>query len=148
TVYRKPALSGQYSDLPAWVASVAERCANTDQALLTKACATAQRCEEIGEEEGTAWPYGIGCFRIGLEMVDILADLKADGAALPTALHYRSVREVRLSLDQVEKEFGSSTAQVSEVVLRMAANGAHVHPSRNRGLGKEACQIRDVSYRF
>lgn len=144
TVYRKPALSGQYSDLPAWVASVAERCANTDQALLTKACATAQRCEEIGEEEGTAWPYGIGCFRIGLEMVDILADLKADGAALPAALLYRSVREERLPLEQVEKEFGSSTAQLIEGVLRMAAIGAIVNPSRKPVLGQQEGQLSNV----
>ncbi len=144
TIYRKPALSGQYSDLSAWIASVAERCMNTDQALLAKACEVAQRCETQGEEEDTAWPYGIGCFRIGLEMVDILADLKADGAALPAALLYRSVREERLSLEQVQKQFGDDTAQLIEGVLRMAAISAIVNPSRKPVLGQQDGQLSNV----
>lgn len=144
TIHRKPALSGQYSDLPAWIASVAERCVNTDQALLAEACELAQRCEEAVEDEGTAWPYGIGCFRIGLEMVDILADLKADGAALPAALLYRSVREERLTLEQVQKQFGEDTAQLIEGVLRMAAIGAIINPSRKPVLGQQEGQLSNV----
>src|SRR5699024_11602793 len=101
------------SDL-AWISSVAQRCVGTDEAMMAKACEIAAECERLGEEEGTSWPYGIGCFRIGLEMVYVLADLKVDGEALPAALLYRSVREDRLSLERVKKEFGQATATLVE----------------------------------
>lgn len=144
TVRRLQPLSGQYSDLQAWIASVAERCTNTDEDVLAKACDIAQQCELQGEEEGTSWPYGIGCFRIGLEMVDVLADLKADGEALPAALLYRSVREERLTLQRVEKEFGESTATLIDGVLRMAAIGSIINPSRKPVLGQQEGQISNV----
>lgn len=144
TVRRLQPLSGQYSDLPAWISSVAQRCVGTDEAMMAKACEIAAECERLGEEEGTSWPYGIGCFRIGLEMVDVLADLKVDGEALPAALLYRSVREDRLSLERVKKEFGQATATLVEGVLRMAAISSIITPSRKPVLGQQEGQLDNV----
>src|SRR5699024_5033393 len=112
--------------------------------MMAQACEVAQECERLGEEEGTSWPYGIGCFRIGLEMVDVLADLKVDGEALPAALLYRSVREDRLSLERVKKEFGQATATLVEGVLRMAAISSIITPSRKPVLGQQEDQLDNV----
>src|SRR5690606_33821514 len=144
TVRRQVPLDGQYSDLPAWLDSVAERCHLQDTAVLERACARAEACEKAGDLAGRRWPYGIGCYRIGLEMAEILADLHADGEALPAAVLYRAVREGHLSLLEVEREFGETIARMVEGVLRMAAISAVLNPTRKPVLGQQEGQLDNV----
>ncbi|MCK0537692.1 GTP diphosphokinase [Alcanivorax quisquiliarum] len=144
TVRRQSAEAGPDSDLAAWLASVAARCHLQDTTLLERACERARGCEKAGDLAGRRWPYGIGCYRIGLEMAEILADLHADGEALPAAVLYRAVREGHLSLLEVEREFGETIARMVEGVLRMAAISAVLNPSRKPVLGQQEGQLDNV----
>ncbi|EED36537.1 GTP pyrophosphokinase [Luminiphilus syltensis NOR5-1B] len=58
---------------------------------------------------------------VGLEIVHILAELRQGGDALVAAMLYRAVREQRLSLDVVQKSFGTGVCGLLDGVLRMAA---------------------------
>ena len=141
---RRQAEKDQFADQVGWIDSVAQRCQRVDQALLKQACERAAGCEQAADGAGRRWPYGIGCFRIGLEMVDILADLRADGEMLPAAMLYRAVREGHLSLLEVEKEFGADTAVLIEGVLRMAAISGVLNPTRKAVLGQQQGQLDNI----
>ncbi|MDF1780091.1 MAG: GTP diphosphokinase [Alcanivoracaceae bacterium] len=131
-------------ELRSWVLRVSETCHLDNADLLQAACERALGCQQAGEQAGRVWPYGIGCYRIGREMAEILIDLRADGDALPAAVLYRSVREGHLSLVEVEKEFGAETAQLIEGVLRMAAIGGVLNPTRKAVLGQQEGQLDNV----
>ncbi|MCC1495617.1 GTP diphosphokinase [Alcanivorax sp. 1008] len=127
-----------------WLDRVSEACHVPDRDLFARACERARQSEDAGERAGRIWPYVIGCYRIGLQMVDILAELRADGAMLPAAVLYRSVREGHISLLEVEREFGTETATLIEGVLRMAAIGAVLNPTRKAVLGQHDGQLDNV----
>ena len=127
-----------------WLDRVSEACHVPDRELFARACERARQSEDAGERAGRVWPYVIGCYRIGLQMVDILAELHADGAMLPAAVLYRSVREGHISLLEVEREFGIETASLIEGVLRMAAIGAVLNPTRKAVLGQHDGQLDNV----
>ena len=127
-----------------WLNRASEQCHVPDRELFARACERARQCEDAGERAGRIWPYVIGCYRIGLQMVDILVELRADGAMLPAAVLYRSVREGHLSLLEVEREFGDETARLVEGVLRMAAIGAVLNPTRKAVLGQHDGQLDNV----
>ncbi len=132
------------SDLNGWLADMALRCELADTDLLEHACHRARVCEEEAEQAGRRWPYGIGCFRIGLEMAEILAGLGADEEALAAAVVYRAVREGQLELASVEREFGARVARLIEGVLRMAAIGGVLNPTRKVVLGQQEGQLDNV----
>jgi GTP pyrophosphokinase len=131
-------------DLHDWVVRVADLCHLDDSGPLQAACERALACQQAGDKTGRAWPYGIGCYRIGREMADILIELRADGDCLPAAVLYRSVREGHLSLQDVSKEFGEETASLIEGVLRMAAIGGVLNPTRKAVLGQQEGQLDNV----
>jgi len=68
-----------------------------------------------------AWDETTSSFRIGLEMAEILADLRLDQPTLIAAILYRAVREEKLSLEAVEKQFGEDIVRMIKGVMRMAA---------------------------
>jgi GTP pyrophosphokinase len=136
--------SAGYADLTDWLASVAERCRMADTDELELACIRAEDCEHAAERNGQSWPYGLGCFRMGLEIAETLAELRADGQALPAAVLYRAVREGHLSLDEVTSDFGPDTARLIEGVLRMAAISRVMTPSRNVVLGQSGDQLDNL----
>src|SRR5690554_1245138 len=127
-----------------WLERVSDVCHVPDREHFARACERARQCEDAGERADRPWPYVIGCYRIGLQMVDILAELGADGTMLSAAVLYRSVREGHLSLLEVEKEFGQETASLIEGVLRMAAIGAVLNPTRKAVLGQHDGQLDNV----
>jgi GTP pyrophosphokinase len=133
--------SGQ---LEPWLDSLVERMPALDRDSLRRACERAHQCEVEATNADRPWPYALGCYQIGREMVAILVDLQADVTALPAALLYRSVREGRLSLSQVEKEFGKPCMLLIEGVLRMAAMSTLLNPTRRSVFGQQSGQIDNV----
>lgn len=63
---------------------------------------------------------GANAYEIGLEMAEILVDLKVDENALLAAIVYRQVRQGRIELKAVKAAFGDEVAQLVDGVLRMA----------------------------
>lgn len=140
----KAAVINGPAELERWLDSLCLRLPAIDRDRLRKASDCASLCEQQGQQGDRRWPYAIGCYQIGRQMVEILVDLQADVAALPAALLYRSVREGLLSLERVEKEFGHSTAQLIDGVLRMVSMSTLLKPTRRNVLGQSTGQLDNV----
>lgn len=112
-----------------------------DRAALLQACEVARSAELRAQADVEhVWDETSSSLRTGLEMAEILTDLHLDQDGLVAAILYRAVRESKLPLAAVEKEFGKSIAKLIEGVLRMAAI-SRVKTERGPVLG----QIEDQS---
>ncbi|NYS61429.1 GTP diphosphokinase [Vreelandella salicampi] len=117
----QPLTPSGWVDIPQWLARLQEDVRLRDPDRMAQACELAQSLETDAERGHRAWLDPGSSFRMGLEMADILGELKLDQAALEAAVLYRAVREERLSLDAVTKRFGAEVAGLIDGVLQMAA---------------------------
>lgn len=109
-------------DIQLWVTELVQRHAMSEsdsQALLHTSQFTQQALTEEFDPE-RLWNSATGCLQIGLEMAEILAELSLDTVALQAAILYRAIREGRISLDKVRREFGVEISGLIDKVLRMA----------------------------
>lgn len=90
-----------------------------------------------------AWFEKKSSYVTGLEMAEILVELHLDSEAVIAAILYRSVRESRLSLAELESEFGANVSKLVQGVLRMAAIN-ETDTSRKRVLGQSEDQVENV----
>jgi len=93
---------------------------------------------DIHTEDDHSWGEDFSCFRIGLEMAEILADLQLDQDALVAAILYRAVRENKLTLTEVQTQFGDTVSKLVKGVLRMAAISYQRNEGEDRILGNQA----------
>ncbi len=87
---------------------------------LYQAANLAYQIENEAKQQDDLWGSGLGAFSVGLDMVNHLVELQADVTALIAAMLYRCVREDRLSLPKVQKQFGKEVADLVASVSRMA----------------------------
>lgn len=127
-------------DLPAWAGRLAARAHLSRSERLLAAAELAQQAEASGRP----WASGSSGFEMGLEMADMLADLRVDEDGLLAALLYRAVREQRLPLAEVEAAFSADVAHLIEGVLRMAAVSALQLHAPPRLLGNPDEQLENV----
>lgn len=108
-------------DISQWIARLPVD-SSVDLGLLEKACIDSQHLQSVAtNKKADYWGEDFSSFSIGMEMVEILADLHLDTETLVAAIFYRLVREDRLSLEWVGEHYGESVAAIIEGVLRMAA---------------------------
>ncbi len=133
-------------DLDAWLSRLEAGFELPGTDRLRKACEMTQRAEKNARLQvtDTEWPSGPGCFRTGLEMVEILADLKLDVDSLVAAMLYRAVREFKLPLDSVEATFGASVAGLIKDVQGMAVISNVLNPARKQVLDQRQDQLDKV----
>ncbi len=132
-------------DLIAWLQRLSDSFGITDTDRLQKACELSKHVEEEARLQAeTAWPTGPGCFRTGLEMVEILAELKSDSDSLVAASLYRAVRERKLALKTVEEQFGTTVAGLIRDVQGMAAISTLLNPARTNVLDQSQDQLEKV----
>ncbi|WP_461515700.1 GTP diphosphokinase [Porticoccus sp.] len=108
-------------EIEQWVDSLLNKIVTDQDArgLLIAACELARAAEEKSGAE--PWTPTVSSFRTGLEMAEILAELHLyDIDSLIAAILYRAVRERRLLLAVVKKDFGDDVATLIESVLKMA----------------------------
>ncbi|TFH85440.1 GTP diphosphokinase [Billgrantia azerbaijanica] len=108
-------------DIDHWLARLEDDVKLRDRTEMREACALAERLAREAERPHKAWLPSETSFRTGLEMADILGELKLDQPALEAAVLYRAVREGLLSLEAVSKRFGREVAKLIDGVLQMAA---------------------------
>lgn len=136
----RPVAEDGHVDLRAWVDHLAQRSHLPHPERLLAAAHLAQRAEAAGK----LWASGDSGFEMGLEMADILADLRVDEDGLVAAVLYRVVREQQLPLAEVAAGFGADVAHLIEGVLRMAAVSALQLTPSPRLLGNADEQIENV----
>lgn len=106
-------------DLPAWIARLGLDESTVSPDHLLKAFEMSLAFDTPEADKGPQ--LANSSFFTGLEMVEILADLRLDEAALLAAALYRPVRESRLPLSKVQAAFGDEVAELIDGVQRMAA---------------------------
>ncbi|MDB4427741.1 HD domain-containing protein, partial [Porticoccaceae bacterium] len=109
-------------DIQRWTNELIQRheMAESDAKLLLHASEFPRRALTDEFDPERLWNSATGCLNTGLEMAEILAELSLDTAALQAAILYRAIREGRISLDKVRREFGNEVAGLIDKVLRMA----------------------------
>jgi GTP pyrophosphokinase len=127
-------------DIPAWIQSLNGANSQTDATRqeLQRACEASLAAMAITGEENHNWGADASCFRIGMEMAEILADLQLDQDALVAAILYRAVRENKLALADVQTQFGETVGKLVKGVLQMAAISYQRNESEDRVLGNQA----------
>ncbi|KJZ12374.1 (p)ppGpp synthetase [Halomonas sp. S2151] len=108
-------------DIDQWVARLQDDVKLADAGELVEACQLAQSLEQASERPHKSWLKDGSSFRMGLEMADILGELRLDQTAIEAAVLYRAVRENLIKPEQVAKRFGREVASLIEGVLQMAA---------------------------
>ncbi|PSJ21601.1 GTP diphosphokinase [Halomonas sp. ND22Bw] len=108
-------------DIPRWVARLQDDVKLRDAEEMRVACELAERLEQESDRPHKAWLKDGSSFRMGLEMADILGELRLDQPALEAAVLYRAVREGLIDLAEVTKRFGREVAGLIDGVLQMAA---------------------------
>jgi GTP pyrophosphokinase len=108
-------------NLDLWVQNIATRARLNDVTRLRSACELSWRSEQRAIAADQIWAAGKSSFQTGLDMADILAELRLDEESLVAGVIYRAVREQQLPVEEVEKDFGKGVADLVRGVLRMAA---------------------------
>src|SRR5690554_6809671 len=115
-------------DIDAWIERIQQRVPLPEPQQLKQACEWAAQLDRDTSQTEHRWANGASSYRTGLEIAEILADLKLDQESLVAAVVYRAVREGKASLEQVSARFGTEVAKLVDGVLRMAAISASVNP--------------------
>lgn len=121
-------------DLKQWLTRLQEDVRLPEPERLLQACELAQTLELDAPRSHRVWLTPGSSFRMGLEMADILGELKLDQSTLEAAVLYRAVREGLLSLETVSKRFGDEVSSLIDGVLQMAAISYPLAP--NHGMGQ------------
>ena len=131
-------------DIQQWLTRLQEDVRLRDPERLVEACELAETLELEAPRTHRVWLSPGSSFRMGLEMADILGDLKLDQAALEAAVLYRAVREGLLSLEAVTKRFGEEVASLIDGVLQMAAISYPLAPDHGMGQHNQQENLRKM----
>ncbi len=131
-------------DLEAWIERLNQKVEISDPQGLLELAEYARDLESTAIREDSAWADGSTTFLAGLEIADILAELRLDTDALKAAVIYRAVREGQVSLGDVSKRAGNNIAKLVEGVLRMAAISAVMNQENRVVLGQATDQLDNL----
>ncbi len=137
-----PLLHDGSLDVTSWLESIQQQHDVKDPETLGRALALAKQLSDEAIANRTYW--SIDSVQMGIEMTQILLDLRLDTASLVAAMLYRAVREGRVSLQKVEREFGAEVAKLIEGVLRMAAISAIQNSTDEVVLGQRQAQVDNL----
>ncbi len=114
-------------DIDAWINNLLGIDSHLESSIedIKRACELAYEVCAIDTTAPHTWGGQTCCFRIGLEVAEILADLHLDPNAIIAGILYRTVREERLPIERVEEAFGYTVSKLISGVLRMAAISYH-----------------------
>lgn len=115
-------------DIELWLERLQAQIEIKDTGRFLNACQIVQTAVAESDDTEADWTFEQGALVVGLEMVQILADLQQDEDALIAAVLYRAVREGKLSQERVKSRFGGTVARLIDGVLQMAAIGSRKNP--------------------
>ncbi|WP_419811241.1 GTP diphosphokinase [Bacterioplanoides sp.] len=117
-----PLLHDGSLDVDRWMDCIQQSQDVNDPETLHRALLVAKELSDEAIANRTYW--SIDSVQMGIEMAQILLDLRLDTDSVVAAVLYRAVREGRMPLTRVTKDFGEPVAKLIEGVLRMAAISA------------------------
>lgn len=104
-----------------WLCKIGEDRPEINLSRLRDVCELSEMAEEKAVASNSTWAEGYSSYLTGLEMAEIMNELRVDEDGLVAAVIYRAVRENQLTLNHVRKQFGAEVATLIEGVLKMAA---------------------------
>ncbi len=116
-------------DIDAWIERIQQRVPLPEPQQLKRACEWAAQLDRDTSQTEHRWANGASSYRTGLEMAEILADLKLDQESLVAAVIYRAVREQKTTAEDVRLRLGDEVAELVDGVQRMAAISISHNPS-------------------
>lgn len=125
-------------NIPAWIERIQDLVPLPEPQVLQRACEWASELDAATIPSAHRWANGASSYRTGLEMAEILADLKMDQDSLVAAVIYRSVRELKTDLATVERQLGPDVAALVDGVQRMAAISVSHNPARPSALNTQS----------
>ncbi|MGI1672013.1 MAG: GTP diphosphokinase [Neptuniibacter sp.] len=133
-------------DLDLWLEHLQDLTEIEDLDEIRRACEAAKSAQQRVSSSEDVWAENThDCFRTGLEMAQILAELHQDRDTIIAAILYRAVRERKLPIDRVKKQFGKPISKLIKGVLQMAAIGSRKNPRFDDNvLGSETTQMDNV----
>ncbi|WP_298449952.1 GTP diphosphokinase [uncultured Marinobacter sp.] len=131
-------------DIDGWIQQISSQTHLDDVAQFRRACEKAAEIDLQAYREDRLWAAGSSSFRIGIEMAQVLAELRLDQSSLVAAILYRAVREERVALEVIRKEFGDEVAMLINGVQQMAAISSIHHPLKGNVLGQSEGQLDNV----
>jgi GTP pyrophosphokinase len=137
-----PLLHDGSLDVDRWLESIQQSQDVKDPEALRDALVLAKQLSDEAIANRTYW--SIDSVQMGIEMAQILLDLRLDSASVIAAILYRAVREGRLALNKVERQFGEEVAKLIEGVLRMAAISAIQNSRDEVVLGQREAQVDNL----
>ncbi|TNC80436.1 MAG: GTP diphosphokinase [Oleiphilus sp.] len=127
-----------------WLDNISQVADFEDIEQVRKACYTGLEIESNPHSEDRRWGGDHNSFKIGLEMAQILVGLELDQDAIIAGILYRAVREEKMPIERVRKEFGENVAKLIEGVAQMAAISSTHRHYRGSVLGQSQGQIDNV----
>lgn len=131
-------------DLEFWLCQLAENNPRINLSRIRQACELSEQAEEKAIATNTQWEEGRSSYRLGLEMTDILQELRVDEDGLIAGIIYRAVRENQITLNHVRKQFGDGVGDLVEGVLKMAAISNIQFGNRKLILGEKTDQLEQA----
>ncbi|WP_299310555.1 GTP diphosphokinase [uncultured Halomonas sp.] len=131
-------------DIERWIERLQEDVKLRDPDEMREACRLAERLEGESGRAHRTWLQDGSSFRMGLEMADILGELKLDQATLEAAVLYRAVREGLVGIEAVGKQFGQEVARLIDGVLQMAAISTTQLPSHEMSQHDQQDNLRKM----
>lgn len=130
-------------DIEQWLARLQEDVSLRNIDEMREACMLAERLARESDRPHKAWLVDGSSFRTGLEMADILGELRLDQTSLEAAVLYRAVREGLVTVDIIAKRFGDEVASLIDGVLQMAAI-SHQAPSHGLSQHNQQDNLRKM----
>jgi GTP pyrophosphokinase len=131
-------------DIERWIRQIESQTHLENPEQFRRACEMAAAIDLKAVREDRIWAPGTSSFRTGIEMAQVLVELHLDQASLVAAILYRAVREERIPLGDVQREFGDEVAGLISGVLQMAAISTIHHPLKGNVLGQTEGQLDNV----
>lgn len=131
-------------DISTWLQRIQNKVELRSPDELQRVVDFAARVDRENTARDHIWLERSSALVAGLNMAIILADLKLDQEALTAAVLYRVVREGKVSLLDIEKQFGPGIAKLIDGVLRMAAISQVISPNRGLQLGNNQQQLDNI----
>ncbi len=140
----QPLLVDGSVNIEMWLCKLGDDRPELNLSRLRDACELSEQAEEKAIASNSIWSPGHSSYRTGLEMAEILNELRVDEDGLVAAIIYRAVRENQLTLNHIRKQFGVDVAGMVEGALKMAAISDIQFGARKKILGERKDQMEQA----
>ncbi|MDY6828747.1 MAG: GTP diphosphokinase [Pseudomonadota bacterium] len=131
-------------DVERWLAVIEQTGVCVDSNRLRDACACLQAAESERPSLEALQGQAYDSVRFGLDLAQLVADLRLDEDAVVAAVLYRAVRRQQLQLETVRARFGGVVAQLIEGVQRMAVISSDRAATDRALFGNSQDQVKNV----